>query len=62
MTDDSELSSEERVEAYRSLALDAMEKASVTNERDAALYLSMATQWVRLAEIIAARIKSPVGL
>ena len=58
MTNLSELTSERRVEAYRDLAMEAVQRAHSTNGRDAALYLNLATQWLRLADIIAARIKS----
>lgn len=53
-----ELSSEQRVEAYRDLGLEALEKARATHGRDAALYLNLAIQWIQLADAVASRTRS----
>ena len=52
------LSSEQRVEAYRDLGLEALEKARATHGRDAALYLNLAIQWIQLADAVASRTRS----
>lgn len=53
-----DLSSEQRVEAYRDLGLEALEKARATHGRDAALYLNLAIQWIQLADAVASRSRS----
>ena len=54
----SDLSAEQRIEAYRDLGLEAVEKARTIGGRDAALYLSLATQWMRFADRVASRTRS----
>lgn len=53
-----DLSSEQRVEAYRDLGLEALEKARATHGRDAALYLNLAVQWMQLADAVASRTRN----
>ncbi len=53
-----ELSSEERVEAYRDRGLEALEKARATRGRDSDLYLNLAVQWMQLADAVASRTRS----
>jgi deoxyadenosine/deoxycytidine kinase len=51
----SDLTSERRIEAYRDLGLAAVEKSRRMSGRDAALYLNLAAQWMRLADRVASR-------
>jgi hypothetical protein len=56
MVDFSDVSLEERVDAYRQFAVEAIRNAEAAKERDVPLYLAMATQWLRLATMIEARL------
>ena len=53
--DYSELPPTERVEEYRKLAADALQRADRANEKEAALYLRLAGKWLELAHLISKR-------
>ena len=56
MIDYSELSLEQRANVYRWHAQEAVASSKATMRiREAELYLSIASQWLRLADIMAAR-------
>jgi hypothetical protein len=53
----SELPPKERVEAYRRLAAECLDRAAnAANESEKALYLRIAAKWTELAEMIGNRL------
>ena len=60
VVDYSEFEPNERAEAYRQFAMAAVQMAqSGRREQETALYLAIATQWLRLAAIIRSRVDHP---
>jgi hypothetical protein len=59
----SEFSTDERIVAYRNFAAEAVGSAkSCGNEANAALFLNVARQWIKLAELLEARRTGAAGL
>jgi hypothetical protein len=51
-----EFTNQDRIVVYRKFAAEALESAKVTgSDTDAALYLNIAEQWIKLVELVEAR-------